>query len=343
MLLWKTWLMLAADIRDRARRQLTELLPVYLQPSGDVDWDFPGGGSLRVLTLSTLSPRGVGRLEGGPGTLVIAPWISPRTRELLDRGGYSYIDLTGNVRLSVERPPIYVRLQGADRDPAPSARPPARWNGPRARRLVRMLVDTMPPYRLTDLADASGLSKGYVSTLLQAMTEAALIERDRRGSILDVDWPALLAVGAEGYQLLRNNAAAGYVAPGGPRALYERLSVPGAPRAIVTGSFAASAIAPVAAPAQLVLYASDPAAVRRFGRLLPAERGADVVILQAEDESAQLVGTRTLDCAEHVALSQLVLDCLGGNGRLPEEAAAVLTWMRTNPSTWRLTSLPALQ
>ncbi|WP_460494308.1 hypothetical protein [Dactylosporangium cerinum] len=236
---------------------------------------------------------------------------------------------------------MYVKLQGADRDPAPAARPPARLNGPRARRLIRWLVDVAPPYRLTDLSRASGLSKGYVSTLLEAMVDTALIERDRRGSVRDVDWPALLAAGAEGYQLQRNNAVGTYVAPGGPGALYRRLADPDAPRAVVTGSFAAAAVAPIAVPAQLVVYAPDPAAMQRFGRLLPAERGADVLILQAEDELSQLAGTRTLDGIEHVAVSQLVMDCLGGNGRLPEEAAALFDWMRADPPAWRRQRLPA--
>jgi hypothetical protein len=334
--------MLATDIQERARRQLDDLLPSYLRPVGADVWTFPGGGRLRVAARSSLTPRDVDRLDGDPATLVLAPWLSPRSRELLDQGGYSYVDLTGNVCLRIEHPPVYVKLQGADRDPAPAARPPARLGGPRARRLARLLIDAAPPYRLTDLVTASGLSKGYVSTLLETMADQALIERDRRGSVRDVDWPALLTVAADGYQVLRNNAAGTYVAPGGPAALYERLATAAAPRAVVTGSFAAAAVAPIAAPAQLVVYAQDPAAVLRFGRLLPAERGPDVVVLQAEDEPSQLAGTRTVDGVEHVAVSQLVMDCLGGNGRLPEEAAAVLDWMRADPPAWRLRQLPKL-
>jgi hypothetical protein len=332
--------MLAADIQERARRQLDDLLPPYLRPVGDDVWTFPGGGRLRLSALTSCSPRDIGRLAGGPATLVLAPWISPRSQELLDRLGYSYVDLTGNICLRIERPAVYVKLRGAERDPEPAARPPARLNGPRARRLIRWLVDVAPPYRLIDLARVSGLSKGYVSTLLEAMVDTALIDRDRRGSVRDVDWPALLVAGADGYRLLRNNAAGTYVVPGGPAALCKRLARADAPRAVVTGSFAASAIAPVAAPAQLVVYAPDPAAVRRFGGLLPAERGPDVVVLRAEDEPSQLAGTRTLDGVEHVAVSQLVMDCFGGNGRLPEEASALLDWMRADPSAWRLRQLP---
>jgi hypothetical protein len=334
--------MLATDIQELARRQLDDLLPAYLRPVGADVWTFPGGGQLRVAARSSLTPRDVDRLDGDPATLVLAPWLSPRARELLDQGGYSYVDLTGNVCLRIERPPVYVRLQGADRDPAPEARPPARLSGPRARRLVRLLVDAAPPYRLTDLVAASGLSKGYVSTLLETLADQALIERDRRGSVRDVAWPALLTVAADSYQLLRNNAAGTYVAPGGPAALYERLCAAGAPRAVVTGSFAAAAIDPVAAPAQLVVYVTDPPAVRRFGRLLPAGRGADVVLLRAEDEVSQLRGTRAVGGAEHVAHSQLVLDCLGGNGRLPEEAAGVLSWMRADTMAWRSPRLPSI-
>jgi hypothetical protein len=42
-----------------------------------------------------------------------------------------------------------------------------------------------------------------------------------------------------------------------------------------------------------------------------------------------------VDGIGHVALSQLVMDCANGPGRLPEEGAAVLEWMQANEEAWR--------
>ncbi|MFB6394034.1 hypothetical protein AAFH96_13095, partial [Polymorphospora sp. 2-325] len=351
---------------SQAWQQLVTLLPEYLelsdvtdgQPGADVAVDrlwrvrtTDGSESLIfVVAKNSLEPRDAGRLHAQgtePGRLtaqqpvtllLVAPWLSARSRELLERQGCSYLDLTGNVNFRVERPAVYLRLQGGDRNPDPRLRPPVRLSGAKARRLVRLLVDFAPPYRLTDLARAGDLNRGYVSSLLNTLDEQALLERDRRGVVEDVDWPALLVAAASPYDLLRNNPGKLFISPVGAANLYRQLG-DAAPRAVVTGSFAASAIAPVVAPTQLVLYVEDTSAVSRLGRLLPADRGADVVLLRPEDPM-QVERTRPVTGRIHVGLSQLVLDCLGGNGRLPEEGRAVLEWMRTNESDWRRRDFP---
>jgi hypothetical protein len=198
------------------------------------------------------------------------------------------------------------------------------------------LVDYAPPYRLKDLAAVSGLSEGYVSKLLDTLQDQALVDRSRRGAVERVDWPALLRAAAKGYAPTRTNLIGSFVAPAGAAALYRQLrdDAP-APPVMVTGSFAAAAVAPVAAPSQLMIYTESPAAVQKFGRLLPAERGANVLLLR-DGDAAATVRPRLVDGGiAHVALSQLVMDCANGPGRLPEEGAAVLAWMQANERRWR--------
>jgi DNA-binding MarR family transcriptional regulator len=358
-----------SGLLEQARRRLTELLPKRFELSDaaiddqgpveppDALWQLhepnTGYGLILVEAKRSLTPRSVAamrerltspvrRLMRDPTVLMVAPWISPRARALLEEAGYSYLDLTGNVRFRIDRPAVYIQLQGADRDPDPRPRSQARLDGPKARRLVRLLVDASPPHRAMDLARAGGLTPGYVSKILESLDDQALIERDRRGAVQYVDWAALLSAGAGRYDLLRNNSAAMFVAQEGAANLYARLLADAAsPEVVVTGSFAASMLAPVAAPTQLLIYASDQAAVRQYGRLLPTDRLPDVVLLEPEDW-AQLAASRRVGQVRHVALSQLVLDCLGGNGRLPEEGQAVVDWMRTHESEWRLPQLPLL-
>ncbi|MEH1017907.1 hypothetical protein V6U90_33230, partial [Micromonospora sp. CPCC 206060] len=351
------------------RNYLVKLLPEHfelidapiggeetLPDAGDALWElkeqYSGYTLVLVEAKTSFTPRDVekihARLSGAvrramrdPVILVVAPWLSPRSRAMLEERGYSYLDLTGNVYLRVQRPAVFVRLPGAQRDPHPSHRGPARLYGPKARRLARLLVDVMPPLRLTDLARVGGLNRGYVSSLLQALDEQAVIERDRKGTVVDVDWPGLLTLAAARYDLLKTNTTSLSVAPAGAADLFHRLTDDGAPPVVVTGSFAASAVAPIAAPAQLVLYTDSPSEVSQFGRLLPTDRGADVVLLRPEDE-AQLARARQVGGRRHVGLSQLALDCLGGNGRLPEEGEALIDWMREHESRWRLRDLPEL-
>jgi hypothetical protein len=285
-------------------------------------------------------------LSPGTAMLVVSPWLGQPTRAALEREGINYLDQTGNVHLRIRRPGVYVHLEGSDRDPSPQARGPARLTGARANRLVRVLVDVQPPYRAADLARATGLSPGYLSRALDSLDELGLIRRQRgRGTIEDVDWPELIRTRAAAYTLLRSNVSASYISPRGwETALQSLPSEPVRRGAVaITGSVAANEVNPVAAPAQLVLYVADEATrdlVRETCRLLPAERGGDVVLLRPADDS-QLWGISDVPSlpVPIVALSQLAIDCLAGNGRLPEEGEAVLGFMREHEDRWRLSSL----
>jgi hypothetical protein len=112
----------------------------------------------------------------------------------------------------------------------------------------------------------------------------------------------------------------------------------------VTGSVAANAVTPTAVGGQLMVYlppgpeqqsALDRVA-ERLG-LLRTESGANVLLLRAADPVV-FVGRREVDGLDHVALSQLALDSLGGTGRMPAEGEAVIDYMSEHPG-WRKRSL----
>ena len=102
----------------------------------------------------------------------------------------------------------------------------------------------------------------------------------------------------------------------------------------VTGSFAAAQLAPVAVPAQLALYVGNPDATATALGLLPTDRGADVVLLRQE-QGGVMEGARAVGGVRVVAPSQLALDCLTGNGRMPAEGEALLEWMAAHEHDWR--------
>lgn len=271
--------------------------------------------------------------------LVVAPWLSARTRDVLATDGINYIDLTGNARLEVASPALFLSYQGASRDPQPAPRGKARVRGPKAGRLIRFLVDVSPPYTVSGIASATRLAPGYVSRLLESLDDEALVERSRRGQVTATDVPAILRRWTETYDVFKTNTRQLFVAANGPADLLKRVGAsPQSDEIVITGSFAAVRLAPVAAPALLVAYVQDVEATAETFRLLPADSGANVVLLRPFDE---VVWERTSVDARvmYASPSQVTMDCLTGNGRMPAEGEALLTWMMENELAWRAPSI----
>lgn len=312
-----------------------------------------GGGNARATLVvearRSVSPRDVERLLAGLArtfrsfanvdVLIVAPWLSRRTQELLRNEGLNYIDLTGNISIAIQHPAVFIRTSGAIRNPDPQVRDASRLRGPKAGRLVRTLIDVRPPYGVRELAEATELTRGYVSRLLDALDRDALVDRGRKGEVVAVDYPALLRRWVESYDLLKSNDPRRFIAPEGAAKALEQLggsAVSG--QAAVTGSFAAVRWAPVAAPALLLVYADEVSRIVDELNLLPADEGANVVLLRPFD---RVVWDRAVaeDGLTYVAPSQAAADCLTGTGRMPAEGEALITWMTENEDRWRSPSL----
>jgi len=295
--------------------------------------------------LSQLSPRiRTARSMGAHlPLLVIAPWLSARTQELLAKEDINYLDLTGNAQLRIDNPPFFLQATGAQRNPSPPERAGAKLRGAKAARLIRLLLDVRPPYGVLEITEATGLNRGYVSRLLEALYRDGLIEREPRGPVESVDVPALVRRWVESYDTFRTNNAEGFVAATGLEHLLARLAADSAlgARAAITGSFAANRLAPIAAPALLLLYYDSPQRLAAELDLLPAEEGANVMILKPFDPVV-FDRTRIEGGLRYAAPSQIAVDCLGGNGRMPAEGEAVLDWMASDESSWRHSSLEDL-
>ncbi|MET8420869.1 hypothetical protein ABZV41_35860 [Streptomyces sp. NPDC005098] len=281
--------------------------------------------------------------------MVMSPWLSPKAQQLLRRHDISYLDLTGNVSLRVPRPAIVIYTEGASRAPRALAQEQSKTTlaGPKAGRLVRLLADVRPPYRAVELTQASELSMGYVSRLLDTLEDQLLIRREGR-IITFVDWPHLLRARAAQESLLRRNSYAGMLAPNGiPAALKRLRALPASAidRVAITGSYAAHVVAPLSAGGQLMLYVSpylDADDLADDLGLLPVEENADILFLQPRDQ-AVFERTDIANGIPHVALSQVALDCLTGPGRMPAEGEAVIKYMMDHHEQWQVSSIHDLR
>lgn len=291
-----------------------------------------------VVAQDRLEPRDLDRLRLPKGSLVSAVWLSLRTRELLREYGASYLDRTGNTEIRLRKPALYVRTAGADRDPDPRPSTAPGLRGPKAWALLRTLVEVDPPYTAGDLARALSLDDGYVSKVLQGLTEERLIERRPRGPVTATSWESLLRQLATTYRLFDANTTSTWVAAAGPTQLLADLPSCGAAAWAVTGSFAASSIVSVAAPEIAVIYTPDPERLAKVGRLLPATSGANVILAEPYDDIVFRRGwpRATFPCA---SVAQIALDSLTGSARMPAEGAALVEWMNRNPTRWRRAAL----
>ncbi len=265
--------------------------------------------------------------------LIAAPYLSPRTQERLRSRGFAYADLTGNVRLELTEPGLFIETSGARENPEPNPRDRKSLKGAKAGRLIRALCDFRPPVGLRELAKRTGVDPGYTSRVIDFLDREALVTRTPRGPITAVDWRGLLNRWSQEYSPFRRQGATMYLAARGIPAVTERLKQLKA-RYAVTGSWAAAEVAPVTAPRLLTLYVDRPRDVEHALDLRPAEAGANVAVFTPFDDVV-FERTSTMNGVTIAAISQVAADLLTSPGRGPNEAEALMQWMQENEDAWR--------
>lgn len=288
--------------------------------------------------------------------VVVAPYLSGRTREVLRNQGLGYVDGTGNVSLRLSRPAVVIYTEGAQRDPDPPAGPRRGMSGPRTAALVRELVDFRPPRRGRELAESTGLSEGYVSRLLELFAEQALVRR-RRGLVTEVDWPGLLRARAAATDVIKANQVVPVASRYGLAGTIERMGslepipdpqavdAPAEMPVLGTGTFAANHFAPIAVGGAPMFYVpTHPRAVdevcRQLGLLrLEQQTSAELLLLRPmNDVPRRRPHVERVEGVPIAGLSQVALDCLSGPGRSPAAGEELLAWMGDHEQNWRQTS-----
>jgi hypothetical protein len=161
-----------------------------------------------------LVTRRLSKESPGARLIVLARYLSPRAREALTQAGFSYADMTGNLRVVVDDPAVFLAAQGKDRDPWRSAdRPTNSLRGRPAARIVRALADMPPPWKMRELATAAGTSLGSTARTVDFLSREAFLVRDEIGTIIDVSWAAMLERWAADYELDRKRRVVRLIEP----------------------------------------------------------------------------------------------------------------------------------
>lgn len=333
-----TWTLVARDEVPFGARRVDTVLTLTDPTGTTVD--------LAVEAKRIVERRDLGRIrdrlediigESDAQGLVAARYLSPQVRKELARLGLSYADATGNMRIALESPPIFIADRVTDRDPwRGPGRPRGSLKGEPAARIVRTLVDYRGPFSISELIATSGASTGATYRVRDYLIEEGLLEQLPDATYQVPDWQKLLRSWAADY-VAPPVSIRTFIAPRGIDSLTKAVAGTDGLLYAITGSLAAGEWAPYAASKLARIYVQDIDAAAARLDLRPTDVGQNVLLVEPRDPNS-IVFANTWTASNGVALaapSQVAVDLLNGPGRNPAEGEALMAWMATNEAVWR--------
>lgn len=164
--------------------------------------------------------------DGDAVLIVAAPFLSPRARELLEDAGAGWFDATGNLRLRIDRPSVFLDRVDAPRNPFTDADDQRlkSLKGPGAARIVRALLDAGTPLGVRTLADVAEVGAATSSRVLELLAREDLVARDKGGGVVEVRKLSLARRWCMDYGLTSSNQAVPMLAARGVDQVLSALS-----------------------------------------------------------------------------------------------------------------------
>jgi len=289
---------------------------------------------------SNLAARDVGaaiaqaRQYGGDAVLVAAPFLGLRSREVIIDSGAGYADATGNFRLRLDKPALFIDTSGAESNPWPDHDAPLRsLKGPAAGRVVRAVCEIAPPYGIRQLAKRSGVPVSTTSRVVALLEREALLTRGPDAAVVEVDWQKTIRRWTQDYSLMKSNRTEMYVEPRRLDALLSKLAQSKWEYS-VTGSLAAAARGQITAPRLAIVYVTDlSSAAERLG-IGQVDAGGNVMLAEPFGRVV-FDRTWTMGNVVYAGLAQVAADLITGPGRGPAEGDSLIRWMESNEQLWR--------
>lgn len=265
--------------------------------------------------------------------VLIAPYLSPSSRVLCRGNGVSYLDFEGNAHLAFST--VYIDRSVAEK-PSVERRELKSIFTPKSARVLRVLFrDPHITWRVTELADAAGVSLGHVSNVRTALRDREWAEVVREGLRLKSP-AALLDAWKAVYEPPVSQTLRFYTALHGQefdhRARAAFAALPQESRAVLASYSAAHWIAPYARTGTQFLYA-DTRAVKPLEQALElssAAKGENVILSVPKDEGVFLDAFEPVPGMRVTSPLQTYLD-LSKSGERGAEAAEHLRHLRL---TW---------
>ena len=269
--------------------------------------------------------------------MVMAPFLSQGARRVLRERGACWVDAAGNFRVVLDKPALFIELEGAAKNPFGRGGAPLKsLRGPGAAAAARAVCDYRPPYSLGQLGRQTGVASAGLFRVVDLLLRESLVEKaSQRGPIVAVDWAGILTRWCEDYSLLGSNRVVSALEPRGTDVLLGKLRASDRDYAL-TASAVAARVAPVAPSRLIVIFTETPESMASDLSVTPTESGANVLLVEPfSPVIMQRMETRDgLRCA---ALSQVAADLLTSPGRGPAEGEALIGWMKENEDAWRRT------
>jgi hypothetical protein len=271
--------------------------------------------------------------------MLVAPFISPTTRAQLDQRGIGWFDSTGNLRLGLDRPAVFLDRVGAERSGFrdPEDRLLKSLRGPAAAAVVLELCETPLPVGVRELAERAQVSVATSARVLELLDREAVVDRNEDGAVISVRKRSLVDRWTQDYKVMASNEVIAALDPRGLSNTLKKLPAAGA-RVAVTGSAAARAylpddVTPVSPLVSLSLYADDPMGLIDQLGLKTVERGANVLVMRPYDNVVH-AKSRTVAGIEYAPPAQVVADLVTGPGRSSEEAEQLMAVLESNEQGW---------
>jgi hypothetical protein len=318
-----------------------------LRPDVEIVIDAPDGRSARLVVevKQVLERRDVGRVAEQSRSMmmrqadvpvVAARYLSASVRDALAEEGLSYVDATGNLRIVVDEPAVFISSQGEDRDPWRKGRPRGTLKGEPAARVARALLDYRRDWTVRELIAASGSSSGAAYRVLEYLErEDLVVKEDKRYRA--TDWERLLRAWSADASFQTTTRVMAFIEPRGVEYFLGKLAKAPKFPVVLTGSMAAKEWATYAPAKAAYLYVSSIQEASEQWGLRPNAAAPNVILLEPKTVGdVPFVNTvRSNDGYTVAAPAQVAVDLLNGPGREPAEGEYLIEWMKANEESWR--------
>lgn len=262
------------------------------------------------------------RQGSGAEPLLIVPFMGEKGAERCRKEGVGWIDLSGNAHLSTDS--FFIHVEGRPNQFKRKGRPSNAF-APKSSRISRfLLVHPNRRFRQKEIAERTGVDKGWTSKVVRRLEEKDLVRRENDGQVEVPDPSLLLSAWHEQYDFSKHEVLKGTVASKDSVDLTGRLA----------GAFESSdveyAATGLAAAWLLTRFARFRITTFYLSRLPEDElkreiglredpKGANVWLVVPNDEGV-FYGSSTREDVRHVHPVQTYLD-LKGHPERSEEAA----------------------